>query len=95
MAKKAKTFWVAREKVLDYWTSEVDEMTEVLVFTKKPKKDTTTYIRHDAETDQDIKVTDTHFGSDTLFELCPEYFEAITGLHIEPGTTVRVRLDLV
>jgi len=95
MAKKAKAFWIAREKVLDYWTGDVDEMTEILIFTKKPKKETTTYIRHDQETERDIKITDVHFGSDSLFEMCPDYFEAITGIVVEPGTTVKVRLDLV
>jgi len=95
MAKKPKTFWIAREKVLDYWTGEVDEMTEVLIFQKKPKKEKTTYIRHDPDTEKDITITDIHFGSGSLFEMCPDYFEGITGVVVEPGTTVRVRLDLV
>jgi len=95
MAKKVKTFWLAREKVLDYWTGDIDEMTEVLIFQKKPKKEKTTYTRYDQAAEKDIKITDVHFGQGSLLELCPEYFEGITGIVVEPGTTVRVRLELV
>jgi len=95
MAKKSRTFWVAREKALDCWTGEVDERIEVLVYTKKPKRKKVTYIRYDPATERDIKTTDTTFEDESMFEMCSADFEEITGLYVEPGTTFRVRLERV
>ncbi len=92
---KAKTFWLARDKRHDYYDGKVEEYSDILVYTKKPKaqKDPWAFVSEDGKS---TPITDINFSrGDAAFDMCPDYFKGVTGLDIPYGKAVKVRLDFV
>ncbi len=91
----AKTFWLARDKRHDYYDGKVEEYSDIRVYQKKPKaqKDPWDFVDREGKT---TKVIDIYFQSgNSNFDMCPDYFKAVTGLDVPYGKAVKVRLDLV
>ena len=89
---KAKTFWLARDKRHDYYDGKVEEYSDVLAYRKKPKaqKDPWTFVSEEGKT---TKITDIYFArSDASFDMCPDYFKAVTGLDVPFGKPIKVKL---
>ena len=91
---KVKTFWLARAKRHDYYDGKVEEYADIQIFKTKPKaqKDPWTFVSEEGKTS---KVTDIYFdkaGAD--FDMCPDYFKAVTGLDVPYGKPIKVKLVL-
>ncbi len=92
---KSKTFWLARDKRHDYYDGSVEEYSDIKVFHKKPKalKDPWTFVSEEGKTS---KVVDIYFDNGKAdYDMCPDYFEGVTGLKIPYGKATKVRLTLV